>query len=164
MPGPAGAAFAAYCRTLEQSADEIFKPRSSKASLNVLLEAYKEAKSATRDALVSPEKWLAQAEQLQAARSRLEELGERRKKLREESNAQSRLDAVLGPIAQRNALRDKLDALGALPLLAEDAGERRLRAQRTLDEAQHERARLERELGKKKERLAELVVPENLLG
>ena len=71
---------------------------------------------------------------------------------------------MLGPIAQRNALSDKLDALGVLPRLAEDAGERRVRAQRTLDEAQHERARLEREIGKKQERLAELVVPENLLG
>ncbi|HEY0466668.1 MAG TPA: AAA family ATPase, partial [Polyangiaceae bacterium] len=162
--GSGGRGIRSVLASLEQSADEIFKPRSSKATLNVLLEAYKEAKSATRDALVSPEKWLAQAEQLEGARRRLEALGERRKKLREESNAQSRLDAVLGPIAQRNALRDKLDALGALPLLAEDAGERRVRAQRTLDEAQHERARLERELKKKQERLAELVVPENLLG
>ncbi|HEY3252540.1 MAG TPA: AAA family ATPase, partial [Polyangiaceae bacterium] len=162
--GSGGRGIRSVLASLAQSADEIFKPRSSKASLNVLLEAYKEAKSATRDALVSPEKWLAQAEQLEGARRRLEELGERRKKLREESNAQSRLDAVLGPIAQRNALREKLDALGVLPLLAEDAGERRVRAQRTLDEAQHERARLERELKKKQERLAELIVPENLLG
>ncbi|MEI9954413.1 MAG: AAA family ATPase [Pseudomonadota bacterium] len=162
--GSGGRGIRSVLSSLEQSADEIFKPRSSKASLNVLLEAYKEAKSATRDALVSPEKWLAQAEQLAAARSRLEELGERRKKLREESNTHSRLDAVLGPIAQRNALREKLDALGVLPLLAEDAGERRVRAERTLDEAQHERARLEREIKKKQERLAELVVPENLLG
>jgi len=162
--GSGGRGIRSVLSAIEQSADEIFKPRSSKASLNVLIEAYKEARSATRDALVSPEKWLAQKEQLDAARSRLEELGERRKKLREESNAQSRLDAVLGPIAQRNALRDKLDALGTLPRLDEDAGERRVRAQRTLDEAQHERARLEREIAKKRERLAELVVPENLLG
>jgi len=162
--GSGGRGIRSVLSSLEQSADEIFKPRSSKASLNVLIEAYKEGRSATRDALVSPEKWLAQKEQLEAARTRLEELGERRKKLREESNAQSRLDAVLGPIAQRNALREKLDALGHLPRLNEDAGERRVRAQRTLDEAQHERARLERELAKKQERLAELVVPENLLG
>ena len=162
--GSGGRGIRSVLSSLEQGADEIFKPRSSKASLNVLLEAYKEAKSATRDALVAPEKWLAQKEQLEAARTRLEELGERRKKLREESNAHSRLDAVLGPIAQRNALCDKLSALGVVPLLAEDAGERRVRAQRTLDEAQHERARLERELKKKQERLAELVVPENLLG
>jgi len=162
--GSGGRGIRSVLSSLEQSADEIFKPRSSKASLNLLMEAYKEAKSSTRDALVSPEKWLAQAEQLEAARARLEELGERRKKLREESNAQSRLDAVLGPIAQRNALRDKLDALGVLPRLAADAGERRVRAERTLDEAQHERARLEREIKKKQERLAELVVPANLLG
>lgn len=162
--GSGGRGIRSVLSEIEQSADEIFKPRSSKASLNVLLEAYKEARVATRDALVAPEKWLAQKEQLEAARARLEELGERRKKLREESNAQSRLDAVLGPIAQRNALRDKLDALGALPRLAEDAGERRVRALRTLDEAQHERSRLEREIAKKQERSAELVVPENLLG
>jgi len=162
--GSGGRGIRSVLSTIEQSADEIFKPRSSKASLNVLIEAYKEARSATRDALVSPEKWLAQKEQLEAARIQLEELGERRKRLREESNAQSRLDAVLGPVAQRNALREKLDALGVLPRLAEDASERRLRAQRTLDEAQHERARLEREMAKKQERLAELVVPENLLG
>jgi len=162
--GSGGRGIRSVLLALEQGADEIFKARSSKASLNVLIEAYKEAKTATRDALVSPEKWLAQKEQLEAARARLEELSESRKKLRERSNAHSRLDAVLGPIAQRNALRDKLDALGTLPLLAEDAAECRVRAQRTLDEAQHERARLERELNKKRERLAELVVPENLLG
>ena len=162
--GSGGRGIRSVLASLEQGADEIFKPRSSKASLNVLIEAYKEAKAATRDALVSPEKWLAQKEQLEAARALLEELGERRKELREASNAHSRLDAVLGPIAQRNALQGKLDALGVLPLLAEDAAERRSRAQRTLDEAQHERARLERESNKKRERLAELVVPENLLG
>jgi uncharacterized protein YhaN len=162
--GSGGRGIRSVLSTLEQSADEIFKPRSSKATLNVLLEAYKEAKAATRDALVSPEKWLAQAEQLESARTRLGELGERRKKLREESNAQSRLDAVLGPIAQRNALRDRLSALGPVPLLAEDASDRRVRAERLLDEAQHERVRLEREISKKQERLAELVVPENLLG
>lgn len=162
--GSGGRGIRSVLSALQEGADEVFKPRSSKASLNVLIEAYKEARAATRDALVAPEKWLAQKEQLEAARSRLEELGERRKKLREESNAQSRLDAVLGPIAQRNALRDKLHALGAVPRLGEDATERRSRAQRTLDEAQQEGARLQREIAKKQERLAELVVPENLLG
>jgi uncharacterized protein YhaN len=162
--GSGGRGIRGVLQELEQGAEEIFKARSSKSSLNVLIEAYKEAKSATREALVSPEKWLAQKEQLESARARLDELGERRKKLREQSNAQSRLDAVLGPIARRNALRDKLDALGSLPRLADDASERRQRAQRTLDEALHERARLEREVAKKHERLGELVVPENLLG
>lgn len=162
--GSGGRGIRGVLEALERSADEIFKPRSSKASLNVLLEAYKEGKSATRDALVAPEKWLAQQQQLEAARARLAELAERRKRLREESNQQSRLDAVLGPIAQRNALREKLDALGRLPILPEDASELRVRAQRTVDDAAHERARLEREVVRKRERLAELVVPENLLG
>ncbi len=149
---------------LEQTAEEIFKPRSTKARLNVLIEAYKEARTAMRDARVPAEKWLAQQEALHAERARLLELGERRKQLRQESNAQSRLDAVLGPIAQRNALRERLDALGTLPVLAEDATERRMRAQRTVDEAAHERVRLEREIAKKHERLAELVAPDKLLG
>ena len=162
--GSGGRGIRSVLEQLETDADEIFKPRSSKARLNVLLEAYKDSKAATRDALVSPEKWLSQRQKLDSERARLSELGERRKKLRELSNQQSRLDGVLGPIAQRNALREKLDALGALPILPDDASERRQRAQRTLDEAVHERARLERELHKKQERLAELVVPENLLG
>ncbi len=162
--GSGGRGIRGVLQELEQGADEIFKPRSSKARLNLLIDAYKETRSANRDALVSPEKWLAQQKHVDAERARLAELGERRKRLREESNAQSRLDGVLGPLARRNALRDKLDALGALPILADGASERRVRAQRTLDEAAPERARLERELAKKQERLAELVVPENLLG
>ncbi|HEY1536775.1 MAG TPA: AAA family ATPase, partial [Polyangiaceae bacterium] len=162
--GSGGRGIRSVLQQLDEDADAIFKPRSTKARLNVLLDAYKDAKAVTRDALVSPEKWLSQQQKLAAERARLSELGERRKKLRELSNTQSRLDAVLGPIAQRNALREKLDALGVLPLLPDDASERRQRAQRTLDEAAHERARLERELQKKQERLAELVVPENLLG
>lgn len=162
--GSGGRGIRSVLQDLEQEADGIFKGRSSKASLNVLLESYKESKTATRDALVSPEKWQAQRESLEAERARLVELGERRKQLREESNAKSRLDAVLGPIAQRNALREKLDALGTVPLLPPDATEQRQRAQRTLDEAAHERVRLERDAHKKRERLAELVVPEKLLG
>ena len=162
--GSGGRGIRGVLSQLEEEADAIFKARSSKASLNVLLEAYKEAKSATRDAAVSPEKWQQQQDKLDSERRRLNELGERRKQLREESNAHSRLDAVLGPIAIRNALREKLDALGALPALPSDAGERRTRAQRTLDEGAHERARLGRELQKKQERLRELVLPENLLG
>ncbi|MEO6602166.1 MAG: AAA family ATPase, partial [Polyangiaceae bacterium] len=162
--GSGGRGIRSVLSQLEADADAIFKARSSKASLNVLLEAHKEAKSATRDALVSPEKWQAQHEKLESERGRLAELGERRKLIREESNAQSRLDAVLGPIAIRNALRENLDALGALPTLPVDASERRTRAQRTLDEATHERARLQREQQKKQERLRELALPENLLG
>ena len=162
--GSGGRGIRGVLQELEQGADEIFKPRSSKARLNVLLEAYKEAKGRMRDEQASPEKWLSQRQKLDAERARLSELGEKRKKLREESNAQSRLDAVLGPIARRNALRDKLDELGVLPVLPADASERRVRAQRTLDEAAPERARLEREIAKKQERLAELVIPANLLG
>ncbi|HEY4105008.1 MAG TPA: AAA family ATPase, partial [Polyangiaceae bacterium] len=149
---------------LEQRADEIFKPRSSKARLNLLVEAYKEAKSALRDAQVSPEKWQSQAHKLDQEKTRLEALVDRRKRLREELIAQTRLQQALGPIAQRNALREKLEALGAVPALAPNARERRERAQRTLDEATHERARLDRESSKKRDRLAELIVPENLLG
>ncbi len=162
--GSGGRGIRGVLAQLEEQADAIFKARSTKASLNVLLEAYKDAKTATRDALVSPEKWQAQQDKLHSERTRLSELSERRKQLREESNAHSRLDAVLGPIAIRNALREKLNGLGSLPLLPEDASERRARAQRTLDEAAHERARLEREQKKKQDRLAELVLPENLLG
>jgi uncharacterized protein YhaN len=162
--GSGGRGIRSVLEQLEQAADGIFKTRSSKATLNVLLDSYKEAKAATRDALVSPEKWEAQREKLESERRRLGELGERRKHLREESNAHSRLDAVLGPIAIRNALREKLDALGALPALPVDAGERRTRALRTLDEAAHERSRLAREQEKKQQRLRELVLPENLLG
>ena len=149
---------------LAEQADEIFKPRSSKARLNVLLEAYKEAKSVLRDAQVFPEKWKEQSQKLHGERARLESLVERRKKLREESIAQTRLQAALGPIAQRNALREKLAALGVVPALPEDARERRERAQRTLDQVTHDRTRLERDSAKKRERLAELVVPEDLLG
>ncbi|HEY3665667.1 MAG TPA: AAA family ATPase [Polyangiaceae bacterium] len=162
--GSGGRGIRSVLEQLDEDADAIFKPRSSKARLNVLLDTYKDAKAVTRDALVSPEKWLSQQQKLEQERARLNELGERRKKLRELSNTQSRLLGVLGPVAQRNALREKLDALGALPLLPDDVSERRQRALRTQDEAAHERARLERELHKKQERLAELVVPENLLG
>ncbi|MEO8902306.1 MAG: AAA family ATPase [Polyangiaceae bacterium] len=162
--GSGGRGIRGVLQELEQGADEIFKPRSTKARLNVLLEAYKDAKTRMRDEQASPEKWLSQRQRLDAERARLSELGEQRKKLREESNAQSRLDAVLGPIARRNALRDRLNELGALPVLSADAPERRIRAQRTLDEAAPESARLERELAKKNERLSELVIPANLLG
>ena len=162
--GSGGPGIRSVLQNLEQSADEIFKPRSSKARLNVLLDAYKDSRAATRDALVSPEKWLSQQEKLNAERTRLLELSERRKQLREQINAQSRLDAVLGPIAQRNAVQAKLESLGSVPVLAEDASERRIGAQRTLDEATPERARLEREMGKQRARLAELVVPAHLLG
>jgi uncharacterized protein YhaN len=162
--GSGGPGIRRVLEELAQGADEIFKPRSSKASLNVLLEAYKEAKGVMRDAQVFPEKWKEQSQKLHAERGRLEALIERRKKLREESSAQTRLQAALGPIAQRNALREKRAALGPVPTLPENARERRERAQRTLDQVTHDRARLERESAKKRERLAELVVPEDLLG
>src|SRR5260221_14172792 len=101
---------------------------------------------------------------LETERALLVALVELRKKLREESIAQTRLMAALGPLAQRNAFREKLAVLGPLPALAHDARERRERAERILDEATHERARLERDAARRRERLAELVVPEKLLG
>ncbi len=162
--GSGGPGIRRVLEELAQQADEIFKPRSSKARLNVLLEAYKDAKAALRDAQVFPEKWQSQSQKLQAERDKLEALIERRKKLREESIAQTRLQSALGPLAQRNALREKLAVLGAVPALAEDARERREQAQRMLDDATREQSRIERDVAKKRERLAELVVPENLLG
>jgi len=149
---------------LGRGADEIFKPRSSKARLNVLLDGYKEARAATRDAQVSPEKWLEQRQKLDSERKRVTDLGERRKKLLEDSIALSRLDGALGPIARRGALREKLAAIGPVPALPEDASERRRSAERIRDDLSTERARLQREFNKKQERLAELVVQENLLG
>ncbi|HET7541514.1 MAG TPA: AAA family ATPase, partial [Polyangiaceae bacterium] len=43
--GSGGPGIRSVLSSLAESADEIFKPRSSKASLNVLIEAYKEARS-----------------------------------------------------------------------------------------------------------------------
>jgi len=161
--GSGGPGIRRVLNELSDSADEIFKPRSSKASLNVLLESYKEAKSALRDAQVFPEKWQAQAHKLDAQRARVESLSERRKQLREESTALTRLSATLGPIAQRNDLRERLNALGVLPQLPENARERREEAERTLARVAHDAERLARERAKKLERSAELHVPEELL-
>jgi uncharacterized protein YhaN len=162
--GSGGRGIRQVLEQLGEEADDLFKPRSSKARLNVLIERYKESKTALRDAQVLPEKWQQQAQKLAAEKARLLGLIERRRRLREESFAQKGLQSALGPIAKRNDLRDKLAQLGALPVLADDARERRERAQRALEQATHESARLEREALKKRARLAELVVPDNLLG
>lgn len=161
--GTGGPGIRRVLNDLGASADEIFKPRSTKASLNVLLESYKDAKSALRDAQVFPEKWQAQSQKLDAQRAKLAERAERRKQLREESTARTRLSATLGPIAQRNDLRERLNALGPLPVLPEHARERREEAARTLARVAHDAERLARDRAKKLERSAELNVPEALL-
>ncbi len=161
--GSGGPGIRRVLNELSASADEIFKPRSSKASLNVLLESYKDAKSALRDAQVFPEKWQAQSQKLEAQKAKLIDRAERRKLLREESTSLTRLSATLGPIAQRNDLRERLSTLGPLPVLPEHARERREEAERTLARAAHDAERIERDRLKKLERSAELNVPESLL-
>jgi len=117
----------------------------SKARLNLLLEAYKEAKC--RCATPKSCREVAGAVTQAAGESNgLAALIERRKRLRDKPRL-TRAAEALGPIAQRNALRESSRCSHGCQRLAHDARERRERAQRCWTRPKHERARLERRRG-----------------
>jgi uncharacterized protein YhaN len=138
---------------LLEEADALFKDRAQKPELNRLLALYADQKRRAKDAQHSPEKYEEQQEGVRKTRSELEACRAELSRLRAEKEHLSRLKNVLSSVAARDRGYAERKALGDVPSLRRDTGERREQLSANVAEAERDAARLERQLAEHTARL-----------
>ncbi len=147
---------------LVQEEERLYRPRGKQQELNQLLERHAEARRRCQEAVLLPESHREQEETLAAARRELAVLSERLESLRAEQYRLIGLSGALPALTERVTATTELEGLAGVPLLAEDARERRERAQARELEARAAAERLTEELARGRARRDELVVPAGL--
>jgi uncharacterized protein YhaN len=141
---------------LETEAAHLFLPRATTRTINVALRELDEKRKLMREATVRSSAW----EQADRARRQAEkkhtELRTELARLREEQRRLSRVVAHLPLVAEREAMRQEITTLAAVPLLPADAQQQRIEteerlraaasnqreAQATLDDLRQQQSRL----------------------
>jgi len=148
---------------LREDADKLFKPRGGRQEIAQLLEGYKAARDRVRNGAHAPDAYVDQERELERHRGESERMGRELSELRQEREHCRRLQGALRAVAKRQKLLSELAALGTLPDLPPEFGERRERVLRGLSTHELNVARLRREIERLEQRRGELKVPEGLL-
>lgn len=131
---------------MQNSADEIFKPRGSKAVLNQAIANYKDAQKRIKDTSLPVSDWKKLQTDLSETNEAIEKV---EKDIETKVKVKSRLervDRVKGALAQRRKGLEKIDELGQVYLLPEDFEEKRKTANENLQMACETKERLEAKL------------------
>lgn len=148
---------------LREEAERLFKPRGGKQEIVQLLESYKAARERVRNSAHAPEAYVEQERGLERHRLEGEALWRELNEHRQERERCKNLQRALKGITKRAILLKERDALGALPQLPADFGERRERVQRSLLNHEANIARAEHEIARLEQRSRELQPPMGLL-
>ncbi|HEY6556802.1 MAG TPA: AAA family ATPase [Polyangiaceae bacterium] len=161
--GMGGRSVHAVLLELTREAEALFKPRGENPRLNVALKAYRESLVRRNEAVLTPQAYFDQQQQLEARRARKLELAAERQSLQKERDRLLRLAGVLKPAANRRELIERRATLGRVRELVTGTREAREQAQHVLGECAREMARLERSLARQQQHLEQLPVDESLL-
>lgn len=115
---------------LQSECDELFRPSASKPRINAALKRLQELEKETRRAQLSASDWKQHVDNLEAARSRRTDIGQKLAAAQTEADRLRRLDQALPRVAKWKDLQQRLDRLPTGNLLREDFAEQR----RTLEE------------------------------
>ncbi|HET9958503.1 MAG TPA: AAA family ATPase, partial [Polyangiaceae bacterium] len=148
---------------LREESERLFKPRGGKQEIPQLLESFKAARERLHNATHVPEKYLEQQRELVRHREEHQALARELSEHRHERERSRLLQATLKGIAKRAKLLGDLDAIGAVPELPPDFGQRRDRVQGALSTHRANVERAERETARLTQRAAELRLPSSLL-
>jgi uncharacterized protein YhaN len=131
---------------LDQEAGGLFLPRASKPTINALIGALGETERRLRDASLSVREW----EQAKASLDRtIRELAAMDTEIAQRTLERSRLERIrrtLPDLVRMARLREQLEGIGAVPVLAEDFATRREEAVAKLTSAAEVRANAQRRL------------------
>ena len=128
---------------LQNSANQIFKPRASKTKLNQEIAGYKEARKRIREATLPVAVWKKLQKELSGLTAAIDKID---KEVEEKGKKKSRLDRVKrvkGALAERRNVLEKITALGQVDLMPEDFEEKRKTASSNLQSAHDSKERLE---------------------
>jgi uncharacterized protein YhaN len=148
---------------LRKEAENLFRPRASKPTINAALADLKQAQKDRRhDDGLSPEVWAQQKANYEDQCARREQLRRRKQALEDERVQRRRLHRTLPRISERARLRSERATLDRVPALPADAPERRQQARRRRHEAAERLQKIQDELAHKTERRDALQIPESL--
>jgi uncharacterized protein YhaN len=149
---------------LVEETEQLFTTRGKLPPLNQLLASYTEQKKRAKDAQHSPEKYAEQQERVRETRRQAESKRAELAQLRAEKEHLGRLRNVLSSVGERDRKAAERTALGVVPSLRRDVGERREKCQSVITEAERDVARLSRQLAEQQAKLERLPEPSPLLG
>jgi uncharacterized protein YhaN len=162
--GGGGSHVGAVLAALRKEAEALFTPRGRGGKVvNHLLQEVTELRRKVSQEITEPAGYQRQKAALDEAERERGRLREHVRELHSEQSKLSRVRAVLPWLAKRSELLRQLSEIGQVPPLPGDATERRQTAERKLDLASAESARLLADLERSKARLRTLQIPDGLL-
>ncbi|NDY74145.1 chromosome segregation protein SMC [Desulfobacter hydrogenophilus] len=120
---------------MQNSAAEIFKPRSSKALLNKAISDYKDAQKRMRDAILPVSNWKALQKELSKSNADISGVEQKITETNKQKNRLERINRVKGALAQRRNYLAKIEELGPVLLLPQDFTDQHKTAVETLQNA-----------------------------
>ncbi|MDU9050040.1 MAG: AAA family ATPase [Candidatus Electrothrix sp. Rat3] len=131
---------------MQNSADNIFKPRGSKAVLNQAIAGYKDAQKRIKEATLPVSVWKKLQKELSEMTAAIEKIEQ---DIKAKDKAKSRLERVKrvkGALAEHRSVVEKIEALGQVDLMPEDFEEKRKTASSNLQSANETKERLKAKL------------------
>ncbi len=150
-------------RSLQERAENIFKLRASKPTLNEKLRQIQDLDARIRDLQLSGNQWKQQEHELERARRELRELTKKCEALEGQRKKLQRLKRTIPLLARLRDLMGQLAELGDVVALPDDFDERRRDAEQQLGEADRRLNELERKLEQTTREAGEIEIPEDLL-
>jgi len=148
---------------MQSSAEEIFKPRASKAALNQSISDFKDAQKRIKDTSLPVSNWKKLQKDLSDKVAAIDQI---EKDIELNSRKKSRLDRVnrvKGVLAERRNVLEKIIELGEVSLLPEDFEKKRMSASDNLQAAGGKKKRLEAKLASLTEESESLNIRNDLL-
>lgn len=154
--GTAGVGIHHVLEELTRECDALFKVRATKPTLNAAIAEYRAAKRKSRDEVRLPEKYLAQLAEVERAKTRRQELSQRRAALREQYERLERVFSAQPTVSRRQQCLAELERLGPVPALPEDTAELRREIEGLLSDVARDIQQSEREIARRREQLEAL--------
>ena len=150
-------------RGLEEEAQKLFLPRGRSQSISLLINGFNEAKQRSQQASLSSREWVEHDTALREAAAMLDRVTVDLRRAESEKNRLDRFRKAIPLIAERKELLAKLEAIGKVKDLSPAFGKKRREAVQKLENAADSEKAAVEALGRIRQKIEALVIPENLL-
>ncbi|MBU0992579.1 MAG: AAA family ATPase [Proteobacteria bacterium] len=148
---------------LQNSAEDIFKPRASTKQVNQAISGFNDAKKRIKDSSLPVTEWKRLQKELAAIQSAIQQVEETINEKSKEKSRLDRLNRVKGALAERRGVMVRIEELGEVLMLPEDFDEKRKTAMINLQKASEARSRAEARLSNLKKETETLTVRNELI-
>ena len=148
---------------MKNNAEDIFKPRKTKAALNKAISDYKAAQKTMREATLPVSNWKSLQGQFAQINADISGIEQKISEKNKQKNRLERINRVKGALAQRRNYISKIESLGTVLPLPHDFAEQYKTAEATLQNALDLKERLEIKLDALNKESESLSVRDDLL-